>query len=94
MPRKPIPTSDSHAGYHRFRDEEGKPIDGTSCWITWRDAGDVHPSEFGVMDFDEVEPGFEPAGWYYAPCYPGCLPDSDFTGPFTTSRNAYKDAMS
>jgi hypothetical protein len=33
-----------------------------------------------------------PAGWYYWPCYPGCLPDGDPVGPFDTEEGAIEDA--
>ena len=33
-----------------------------------------------------------PAGWYWWPCFPGCLPDSDPTGPFDTEGEALADA--
>jgi len=32
------------------------------------------------------------SGFYWWECYPGCLPDSDAFGPFTTSYRALKDA--
>ena len=31
-------------------------------------------------------------GWYYWACSPGCLPDSDPTGPFATEAEALADA--
>ena len=31
-------------------------------------------------------------GWYWWPCFPGCLPDDDATGPFETERDAVIDA--
>ena len=36
---------------------------------------------------ETVEPG-----WYWWPCFPGCLPDGDATGPFQTERAAVIDA--
>lgn len=27
-------------------------------------------------------------GWYYWPCFPGCLPDGPAVGPFETEREA------
>jgi hypothetical protein len=33
-----------------------------------------------------------PAGWYYWPCFPGCLPDGEPTGPFDTEEAALADA--
>lgn len=31
-------------------------------------------------------------GWYYRVCFPGCLPDSDDTGPFDTEEEALNEA--
>lgn len=33
-------------------------------------------------------------GWYYWPCFAGCLPDSDPIGPFDTEAEAIADAQS
>ena len=32
-------------------------------------------------------------GFYWWECFPGCFPDSDAFGPFTTSYRALKDAI-
>ena len=40
------------------------------------------------MGTDEV------AGWYYWACFPGCLPDSDPSGPFESEAEALDDARS
>lgn len=32
------------------------------------------------------------SGWYYWFCLPGCMPDSDPIGPFTTEEEAIADA--
>lgn len=37
--------------------------------------------------WDDAEPG-----WYWWPCFPGCLPDGEQAGPFATSRLAWADA--
>jgi hypothetical protein len=34
-----------------------------------------------------------PEGWYYWFCFPGCMPDSDPIGPFTTEAEALADAQ-
>lgn len=36
---------------------------------------------------------YEVAGWYWQPCFEGCLPDGDAIGPFGTSMAAHSDAM-
>jgi hypothetical protein len=33
------------------------------------------------------------AGWYWWPCFPGCLPDGDPVGPFATEAEALADAQ-
>lgn len=32
------------------------------------------------------------SGWYYQYCFPGCLPDSEPSGPYDTERAAIKAA--
>ena len=32
-------------------------------------------------------------GWFYWYCFPGCMPDSEATGPFATRAEALKDAQ-
>lgn len=34
-----------------------------------------------------------PAGWYWWPCFPGCLPDGEPVGPFDTEEDALADAQ-
>lgn len=34
-----------------------------------------------------------PAGWYWWPCFPGCMPDGDPCGPFDTEADAIADAQ-
>ena len=33
-------------------------------------------------------------GWYWWPCFPGCLPDGEPVGPFETEQEAIEDAQS
>ena len=32
-------------------------------------------------------------GWYWHACFPGCLPDSEPSGPFATEKEAIDDAQ-
>lgn len=32
-------------------------------------------------------------GWYWWPCFPGCMPDGDANGPFETEAEALADAQ-
>jgi hypothetical protein len=67
---------------------------------------DVETLFMSQDELDNAEPGsvFSPewnggdtdftAGWYYWPCFPGCLPDGDPSGPFATEQLAIADAQS
>ena len=33
------------------------------------------------------------AGWYWWSCFPGCMPDSDPSGPFATEAEALAEAQ-
>jgi hypothetical protein len=46
----------------------------------------VLPHEPGEVAYGLAEPG-----WYWWPCFPGCLPDGDPLGPFTTCEAAVAD---
>lgn len=41
---------------------------------------------------DDAEIAFSEPGFYYWPCFPGCLPDGDAIGPFPTEAEALDDA--
>ena len=32
-------------------------------------------------------------GWYWQPCFPGCLPDGDMNGPFESEIDAINNAQ-
>ena len=34
-----------------------------------------------------------PDGWYWQPCFPGCLPDGELQGPFNTEAAAMQAAQ-
>ncbi len=47
-------------------------------WVAVEDRIEVFPHEY--------------LGFYWRPCFPGCLPDGDPIGPFPTWRDALDDA--
>lgn len=57
--------------------------------VFWDDADVVngHARNFDT-DGNPVEPG-----WYWWPCFPGCLPDGDAVGPFATKAQAIANAQ-
>lgn len=70
--------------------EESIVFDGDAGFHYFEDEdGNVFGS-FEVFWNDGNE--YESAGWYWQPCFEGCLPDGDMVGPFGTSYQAYSDA--
>ena len=49
------------------------------------EAGDEYGS-FEVMHFSDE------GTWWWQACFPGCLPDGDLMGPFSTAEEAFDDA--
>ena len=47
---------------------------------------------FHLTAKDAAEMDFEEGGWFYWYCFPGCIPDSEPIGPFTTSAEALDNA--
>jgi hypothetical protein len=80
MARRPDPAHNGLSGFHAFRGEDGEGYG--SFEVFWID-GDDETNEDG----EPLE-----AGWYWAACFPGCLPDGDPSGPFNSSRAAWRDA--
>ena len=84
---------DSHEGFHQFHDETQEPYG--SFEVFWDDSdipfgNNPQNARNYDSDGDPVKPG-----WYWWPCFPGCLPDGDSigpVGPFASSRQAYEDA--
>ncbi len=76
------------AGYHSFVDKQGTEYG--SFEVFWDDATIGEWSEAAGI------PGGDGAairsGWYWWVCFPGCLPDGEPMGPFSTSYRAYADA--
>lgn len=53
----------------------------------------VAEGEMQSADMDAEDGEMLPAGWYYWFCFPGCMPDSDPSGPFATEAEALADAQ-
>jgi hypothetical protein len=79
---------DSHEGYHEFHDEETQEPHG-SFEVFWH-GGEADAEQ--VLEHIRMGGTSWPVGWYWWACFPGCLPDSEFFGPFATSRQAHDDA--
>ena len=73
-------------------DDEGLLVGEPGSFEVFWDDADVSEHGGGARNYGpDGEP--VPAGWYWWPCFPGCLPDGAPCGPFATSQAAYADAM-
>lgn len=71
------------AGFYPFIDADGHQVGGFEVF------------EVAAGHSFTTNPDKEPfeCGWYWWPCLPGCLPDSDPWGPFKTATQAYDNAQ-
>jgi hypothetical protein len=63
--------------YHQFKTEPDETYGSFAVFYNGTGADQV--------TVDEI-------GWYWWPCFPGCLPESDPIGPFATEAEAIADA--
>jgi len=64
----------------------------TPVWVTW-----ISDSEAQQWNRDEGLGGYDgddryTEGFYWAVCFPGCIPDSEFSGPFDSEELAEQNA--
>ena len=74
--------------YHNAGDEERWPVKSLEVFY-------VNETEvlYNLQNMDHAdEYTITKAGWYYWSCYPGCLPDTEATGPFETEVGALGEA--
>lgn len=51
-------------------------------WATFCEAGEMADHFLDDCDEGDTPEDIAPAGYYVCSCFPGCLPDSGWTGPF------------
>ena len=78
--------------YHSFIDDEGKPYGSFECWHVNADEA-THMNECGVTYMGDEGPTAWTEGWYWQPCFPGCMPDGPASGPFVSEAEALADAQ-
>ena len=66
--------------YHQFQDQTGEPY---GSFETFFEYDCIYDSNYRLTG---------QSGWYWHSCFPGCLPDSDRSGPFESEQEAIKDA--
>jgi len=74
--------------WHTFETVDGQEFGSFEAFYLGNDG-----SAYGRNHLTE-EGTFAPSGWYWWPCFPGCLPDGEPIGPFETEREAIQDAQS
>jgi hypothetical protein len=72
--------------YHAFKSDDGSEYGSFEVFYDNADVVNGHARNFD-SDGEPVE-----AGWYWWPCFPGCMPESDAIGPFATEAEAIADA--
>lgn len=69
--------------YRQFQDEDGQPYGSFETF---------HVPEGATLLEGKYGHNYE-GGWYWWPCFPGCLPDGEPTGPFESEDEAVCDAL-
>lgn len=79
------------AQFYSDPSRESEPYALPDITVEWLDE-----SPYSDAPFTENED--KGPGWYWAPCFPGCMPDGEWSGPFATveaaeldMRNTYDD---
>lgn len=83
---EPMRTKNQKEGYHQFVNLETGEEHGSFEVF-------YHEPEIDTELVDEEGNQYE-EGWYWWPCFVGCLPECDPIGPFKSSQEAYDDAVS
>lgn len=83
---RPRASRNAYAGYHRFQNEDGE--DYGSFLVRYLDGVEARQTN---AEMDEHDTPYR-AGWYWAAGFPGCMPDGDPSGPYTSSQAAFRNA--
>jgi len=75
-----------------MRAEEAKVMDSMAGYHRFISSDGIEYGSFEVFWYDSDGEPVKP-GWYWWACFPGCIPDGEPMGPFSTSINAYYNAM-
>ena len=82
--------------YHSFIDDNGNKYGSFEVFeVNQSNVLDFAIDQFGKTYYGSVDTDLNPSeitGHYWQSCFPGCLPDSDPIGPFTTESEAISDA--
>lgn len=88
---RPRSSRNAKEGYHSFISEETGEKHG-SFKVYYIGRGDIDRSGSDAEAHAD-DHGFNRAGWYWQAEFPGCMPDGDPSGPYTSSLAAFRDAQ-
>ena len=75
--------------WHNFETVDGQEFGSFEAFYLGNDGSTYGRSYLDTETGEPIE-----SGWYWWPCFPGCLPDGEPVGPFETEREAIQDAQS
>jgi hypothetical protein len=93
--RQPRAAFDHFAGYHSFVNESGEAYGSFEVYYISGTTARIAREAQRASGLDRRSGGDEPdarAGWYWHACFPGCMPDGEPSGPYTSSRAAWRAA--
>lgn len=64
----------------------------TPIWIVWFNQSDCDEHNTGENLSESAGDNIYTPGYYWTVCHPGCIPDSEFSGPFVDEDAALEDA--
>jgi hypothetical protein len=71
--------------YHQFRDDSGESYGSFEVFHVSIEESKRRDSQPDLWHCE--------SGWYWHPCFPGCLPSGDPSGPFNNEVSAILDAL-
>jgi len=77
-------------GYHEFNNRRGQFGSEKTAFGSFEVFYNDQSGEW--YEFQDETGELLPVGWYWWACFPGCIPDGDFSGPFETEEEAIRDA--
>jgi len=86
---QPRASFDHYAGYHSFKADDGSAYG--SFEVFYMDRTDARIAVEADRAHDPDAPPTR-CGWYWHACVPGCMPDGEPMGPYTSSRAAWRAA--
>lgn len=79
--------------FHPFQTETGEPVGSFEVFFWSLAEAEAEPPEnWDSLNLPDDTTPADRVGFYWWPCFAGCLPDSEPVGPFATEAEAIADA--